>query len=103
MTIPMLVAALNGKEKSVAELVRMVAPRLHEVSPIALAAAPGEGQVGHGSRPAMAAVGSVLGERTNRKTKIEDRTLLQTHTLLRMVTVLDTPAPSSTSCTPRQA
>ena len=55
-----------------AELVRMVAPRLHEVSPIALTAAPGEGQVGRGSRPAMAAVGSVLGERTNRKTKLEE-------------------------------
>ena len=47
MTIPMLVAALNGKKKTVPELVRIVAPRLHEVSPIAQAAAPGEGQRGH--------------------------------------------------------
>ena len=64
--------ALEGKETTVEDLVRCVAPRLHQVSPVAKAAEGNGKQQGHGSRPAWAGVGSVLGQRTTRTTKIEE-------------------------------
>ena len=69
---PELRKALEGKETTVEDLVRCVAPRLHQVSPVAKAAEGNGKQQGHGSRPAMAAVGFVLGQRTTRTTKIEE-------------------------------
>ena len=44
--------ALEGKETTVEDLVRCVAPRLHQVSPVAKAAEGNGKQQGHGSRPA---------------------------------------------------
>ena len=71
-SIPELRKALEGKQTTVENMVRCVAPRLHQVSPVAKAAEGNGKQQGHGSRPAWAGVGSVLGQRTTRTTKIEE-------------------------------
>ena len=65
-----LCGLLERAGRPVVSMVKAVAPRLHEVSPLALAAEAEGKQSAHGSRPAMAAVGLVLGE--HRRTKLEE-------------------------------